>query len=743
MMKKYLYVIASLLLFSGIAYAYYGGSSGVMTDTNCNQAQYFNIGVLCQDADDGKLYKGTGSAIEQIQAYDADLDTWAGISPSTDVQAFLGAANDTAARTELGLGTLATQNADNAAITGGTIDGATIGGTTPAPGSFTDITASGVANITAITPKYNSIGTPGELGFGVGVCPPEILPSGFTPMQGYNNPASENYGNYQFTDGSVMVWIPKFYYRMHAWGDITAITQANPAVVTQTAHGYSNGDIVFINNVAGMTQVNNLFFTVTKVDDDNYTIGVDSSAYGAYTSGGQATKGFGTAYEFNDTIITYGNNSIQIAGYEKYQTAAAANADGYALHRAFYDGGKEQKGFFIDKYKNSKVANGTGYTAASIKRGKPLSSSSAHNPFAGLTGGENYNYSAVDLAHRRDGSNGEVNASSIFHVKSVFQNSALAMLSLVHGQYSQTTANCAWYNATYNYPKGCNSDALKDTDDATVIYPSDGYANACRTGSGVSLAKTTHNGQASGVADLNGGMYEVEIGITSIATSPAIEAWSQANPSVITVTGHGLVNGDFIQIDAVTQADWVNAKNKMWAITKINDDTFSINFNSSAFGTAYNAGTDPGTITKGKFYATNTSIAMKSYTSGNTLATDHWGATGIAATMTEFAPPFKTENAYTMRMGSGTNQVLSESTSGAGWLLTGMGLPKAGTGVDATGTNLFGKDYFYQKIINDLCLFSSADWSSTTRAGVWNSTWNLNRASAGNNISFRLACYPE
>jgi hypothetical protein len=52
-----------------------------------------------------------------VQAYDADLDIWAGITPSTDIQAFLGAANDTAARTELGLGSLATQNADNAIVT--------------------------------------------------------------------------------------------------------------------------------------------------------------------------------------------------------------------------------------------------------------------------------------------------------------------------------------------------------------------------------------------------------------------------------------------------------------------------------------------------------------------------------------------------------------------------------------------------------------------------------------------------
>ena len=37
---------------------------------------------------------------------------------------------------------------------------------------------------------------------------------------------------------------------------ITAITKANPAVVTATSHGYTNGDHVWINNVVGMTEVN-------------------------------------------------------------------------------------------------------------------------------------------------------------------------------------------------------------------------------------------------------------------------------------------------------------------------------------------------------------------------------------------------------------------------------------------------------------------------------------------------------
>src|SRR3546814_12929321 len=38
--------------------------------------------------------------------------------------------------------------------------------------------------------------------------------------------------------------------------DITAITQANPAVVTAAAHGLSDGDEVFIQNVGGMTRMN-------------------------------------------------------------------------------------------------------------------------------------------------------------------------------------------------------------------------------------------------------------------------------------------------------------------------------------------------------------------------------------------------------------------------------------------------------------------------------------------------------
>lgn len=67
---------------------------------------------------------------------------------------------------------------------------------------------------------------------------------------------------------------------------ITAITAANPGSVTSEAHGFDTDDIVTISGVAGMTEVNDTDYTITKVSADAYTIGVDTSDYTAYSSSG-------------------------------------------------------------------------------------------------------------------------------------------------------------------------------------------------------------------------------------------------------------------------------------------------------------------------------------------------------------------------------------------------------------------------------------------------------------------------
>lgn len=79
---------------------------------------------------------------------------------------------------------------------------------------------------------------------------------------------------------------------------ITGITKANPAVVTSNAHGYANGDEVFISTVEGMSQVNGRFFKVASAAANTFALqdqfgnNVNSTNYGTYTSGGTAASIF-------------------------------------------------------------------------------------------------------------------------------------------------------------------------------------------------------------------------------------------------------------------------------------------------------------------------------------------------------------------------------------------------------------------------------------------------------------------
>lgn len=293
------------------------------------------------------------------------------------------------------------------------------------------------------------IGTPGEQGFGIGICPDAQLPTGLTGLTGYNDITADNYGNYQFSDGSIMGYVPKFYYRIN--------------------------------------------------DDEN------------------------------PVYAEFAPNDIDVVNANTFASRDAAALVGYALPRAFIDGGVEKDGVFVDKYMCSKHALGTGYVASSIKDGLPLSSADTHNPVADLTAiSENLNASFVDAAHARDGADGAINSASIFFCKTRFITAMLALLSMAHGQASTSTTYCAWYGATRNYPKGCNDNSLHDVDDVEVTYIGDGYDNCGKTGSGTPFAKTTHNGQACGIADLNGLMYEVDLGLTRPGTS-ATDTTAQDN----------------------------------------------------------------------------------------------------------------------------------------------------------------------------------------------------------------------
>ena len=416
----------------------------------------------------------------------------------------------------------------------------------------------------------NNIGTPGGQGFGVGVCPGP-LPSGMGALFGYSDPSSDNYGNYKYSDGSVMCWIPAFYYK---WG-----TGANGVSL----------------------------------------------------------------------------NEVSIKAFSEYADVATANAAGYALHRAFYDGGAVRYGVFVDKY----LASYNGGVASSIQNGIPLSSAARgtlnNEVFSDLTGAPGANYGGAIAAAKTRGANFFCNSRFIF--------AALAMLAYAHARASTSVSYCAWYHATNNFPKGANNNALGDAQDAAILYTGDGngtYAGAPKTGSANLFARTTHNGQNSGVADLNGALWEITPGLTSNGTN---------------------------------------------------------------------------------LYILKTSAAMKNVTGSNTLATDLWGATGIAALYDDLGTSYQvwreTGSDRSISYGAAT-QVFSEATSGNAWNWAGVGgMLTTGDG----GTNAFGNDIFYDYKPNEMCPISGGGWDYSSSAGVWALALAHVRTGSASNMGFRAALY--
>ena len=123
-----------------------------------------------------------------------------------------------------------------------------------------------------------------------------LIPFEFSTEQSYALEFGNNYIRFYKDNGAVL----------EANKTITAITKANPGVVTSAAHGFSNGDTVVITGVVGMTQVNGKRFKVASVATNTFQLqdidgnNVNTTSYTTYTSGGIANR----VYTLTTTYLT-------------------------------------------------------------------------------------------------------------------------------------------------------------------------------------------------------------------------------------------------------------------------------------------------------------------------------------------------------------------------------------------------------------------------------------------------------
>lgn len=215
-----------------------------------------------------------------------------------------------------------------------------------------------------------TIGEAGQMGFGVGCYggdPADLDAMGLTPMDGCEDPSNESYGNYMHTNGSIMVFVPAFCYR----------------IGNSAAPSYSR-------------------------DRENAIEIRDAKEFESFVPGAAFTS--------------------------------ADMGDGWILHRAFVDGGVVKRGFFIDKY----LCSNRNGVAASVKGADWLMCYSGTDKtfYTKAMGGEGYAYDAITLSRAR---------GDQYSVCSIFQWSAISMLSLAHGQAATSVDACAWYPSMSNY----------------------------------------------------------------------------------------------------------------------------------------------------------------------------------------------------------------------------------------------------------------------------------------------------
>ena len=328
--------------------------------------------------------------------------------------------------------------------------------------------------------------------------------------------------------------------------NITGITQASPGVVTLNSHGYSTGDEVYVTGITGMTELNNRYLRVVRINANTFSFNdkdgnaVNTTSYTAYSSGGTVAKVYSvsTPYQYTDLM------DVQYVQSADVMTLVHKDYPPYELSRTA---------------DNSWTLTQVSFSPVQAAPTSPTA-----------TGGNGSGYSNYKIT--------AINKDTL--EESVPTADAQ---STVGSATSSGTVTVSWTNAT-NASRYRIYKLIYGT-----IY---GYIGTSETSGFVDNGITADPEKNPPIAR---DPFELE-------SSKAISAITQASPGVLTTATHGYSTGDVVYIQSIVGMTELN--NLYFKVVVISSTTFSLkDMDGTAIDTtSYTAWSSGGTVKRAHNY---------------------------------------------------------------------------------------------------------------------------------------------
>ena len=340
---------------------------------------------------------------------------------------------------------------------------------------------------------------------------------------------------------------------------IVSTTDATPVVVTATAHGYSDGDEVFVSGVATATSLNNRFYKIANKTDDTFELVGTTDAVAGAGSGGTVAK----VYEIVTVYTTAQLPALSFAQSADVLYVASPDVPPHKIERTGHTSWTDTEIAFDWPPFAPQNVDDTDTIIYSAAEGTGITLTSPGGHFtSGMVGG--FVRWAEDVEANR--------AEWTSFVAITGAPYAQYLGQLVGGFFAAGTSQVHSDGNVYEFTKDINAGSFSGV--TAPIHregtKSDGRLLWKYINSGFGYAKITSFTDAFRVvADV-----VVPLPIPDVSPDIAITSSTEGNPVSVTSAAHGFSTGDKVYIQGVATATVLNQRT--FIVTRVSATVFTL-----------------------------------------------------------------------------------------------------------------------------------------------------------------------